>query len=174
LSKKHHIRSTADREEKGGKLSPGKAGRTAVNFDLEHPLFCFRYLVKGWSISDCDQQQKSALADALLQLSQLTWMQIKLAPKHGSGSELIPRAQIKSSAPSRFTENVERFMALRFFGKAALVGHRDGHVLHLIWLDRNQTLAHGHRLFARIAGCPIGFVLHICPSRSVPFAEALS
>ena len=70
----------------------------------------------------------------------MTWQQIFSADKHGLGAEKIFRKSIKVSIPKHITEDVDYFIALRFCGKAPMVGYRIKDIFRLIWLDRDLTL----------------------------------
>ena len=103
------------------------------------PAFSLRYLQKDWGLAECDKDEKAAFADTLHKLSQMTWAEIRAAPRHGSGTEKIARNEIKAPIPSHVTEDVD-FLALRFSGKKAMVGYRDGILFHVLWLDREFRL----------------------------------
>jgi len=42
--------------------------------------------------------------------------------------------------PAHVTEDVQRFIAFRFSGRAPMVGYRVQAIFYLLWLDRNFTL----------------------------------
>ena len=120
-----------------------KRFRPTESFDVpaeqQHPLFSLRYLQKSHGISNCTQEEKSSFADSLHNLSQLTWGELKQAPRHGLGFEKIPRDHIKKPIPPHIKEDVN-FIAFRFCGKAPMVGYRSKAVFHVLWLDRDFTL----------------------------------
>jgi hypothetical protein len=125
------------RQEKGKRIS----AREIVDLppEQESPLFSLRYMNKDYSLAKCTKDEKAAFADTLYKLSQLTWSQINACPRHGSGSEKIARSSIGAPIPSHLKDDVN-FIAFRFFGKAPMVGYRDGAVFYVIWLDRDFTL----------------------------------
>ncbi|MBP0018742.1 MAG: hypothetical protein J7647_14500 [Cyanobacteria bacterium SBLK] len=106
---------------------------------LQKPIFSFKYLDRQYSIAQCTKDEKAALIDTLDRLSQLSWRELRQAPRHGLGYEKISRDDINVSIPKFITEDVN-FIAFRFCGKAPMVGYRDGEILHLIWLDRDFSL----------------------------------
>lgn len=108
--------------------------------DVDHPVFCFRYLAKAYDLSHCTNDESTALVKRLAALSQMAWEEIRLAHRHGVGAEKIARTSIKSPAPSWASADVDFFLAFRFLGKAPFVGHRRGQVFHIIWIDRTFTL----------------------------------
>lgn len=103
------------------------------------PLFSLRYLRREFSLSDCNQKEKAAFADTLHKLSQMTWAEINTAPRHGSGHEIIARDAIKASIPAHITEDVN-LLAFRFYGKAPMVGYRDGSIFYVVWIDPHFKL----------------------------------
>jgi hypothetical protein len=125
------------RQEKGKRIS----AREIVDLppEQESPLFSLRYMNKDYSLAKCTKDEKAAFADTLYKLSQLTWSQINACPRHGSGYEKIARSSIGAPIPSHLKDDVN-FIAFRFFGKAPMVGYRDGAVFYVIWLDRDFTL----------------------------------
>lgn len=111
----------------------------APNFDRQPPAFCFQHLDSSHPLEKCTPEEKVALINQIRLLSQMTWLQIKGAPRHGAGSETIARSSIMRAIPSHVTDDVT-FLALRFDGKKAMVGYRIGRIFHIIWLDRDFTL----------------------------------
>lgn len=108
---------------------------------INHPVFCFNYISKkGYSFNDCDDQEKLDLINKLTTLSNMTWAEIQLSPKHGLGSEKIAIKSIKTKLPNNFTEDVSFLLALRFSGKKAMVGYRNEFIFHVFFLDRDFTL----------------------------------
>jgi hypothetical protein len=61
------------------------------------------------------------------------------ADKHGSGSEKIPRNQLKLAVPSYVTEDVEFFTVVRFHGKCPMIGYIHEGIYYILWLDRNHV-----------------------------------
>jgi hypothetical protein len=110
----------------------------SVSPETLHPYFSLRYLSKSHCLSKCQTAEKAAFADTLHRLSQLTWGQIKSAPRHGLGCELIARNSIQG-VPAHLSQEVN-LIAFRFHGKAPMVGYRDRATFYVIWLDPNFTL----------------------------------
>jgi hypothetical protein len=110
------------------------------NTDSEHPVFCLRYLEDDYGLEQCTNPEKVALINALRERSQMTWKQITMAPRHGLGKENINRGSIKASIPVHITADVENFIAIRFHGKAPIVGYRVENVFRIIWLDTKFNL----------------------------------
>ena len=109
--------------------------------DQQPPLFSLRYLDRGrYSLAACQQREKAAFADTLDRLSQLSWGELRLSPRHGLGYEQIPRHAIRVPLPSHLTEDVQRLIAFRFVGNAPMVGYRVQAVFYILWLDRDFTL----------------------------------
>lgn len=106
------------------------------------PIFAFDKMQggSGYSVTCCDAANQAALAERLFRLSRLTWTQIQNAQRHGFGSEKIERSAIKGAAiPASVTEDVT-FLALRYNGKAPMVGYRDGRTFHVLYLDHTFNL----------------------------------
>ena len=101
----------------------------------EHPIFCFKFLHKDYSLKRCDKSEKVSLIDRLHALSQMTWVQIQSADKHGFGSEKISLDSIKPKLPLTLTEDIKHLIALRFDGLKPMVGYRNNSIFHIIFLD---------------------------------------
>jgi hypothetical protein len=119
---------------------PPKVAVVQPKPDSEPPVFSFRYLQAGYCISNCTKDEKAALATKLREMSQLSWMQLQLAPREGLGKENIARGSIKPGIPKVITPDVTHFWAFRFHGNAPMVGFRSGLVFYVLWLDRAFTL----------------------------------
>jgi hypothetical protein len=111
-----------------------------TNYDDFHPIFCLRYLENNYGLDECTRDEQASFAKALRKRSLMTWHQIWSADRHGLGAEKIARDSIKAPIPRHITEDIEYFIALRFCGKAPMVGYRINDVFRIIWLDRDFTL----------------------------------
>jgi len=123
---------------KGRKLTPSLGSEQAEDWRRKCPCFSLQYTVPGFCVADCDHDQKVAFANTLLQLGKRTWLQILQEGKHGSGSEKIPRRQMKVAVPQHISEDQEFFTVVRFFGKCPMIGYVDRGVYFIVWLDRRH------------------------------------
>jgi hypothetical protein len=116
------------------------AGATE-NADTMPPIFAFEKMQdgSGYSINCCNAEHQSAALKKMFLLSKMTWREITQAPRHGLGTEKLERGAIKAAIPVNITEDVT-FLALRYHGKAPMVGYRDGRIFHLVFLDHDFTL----------------------------------
>jgi hypothetical protein len=124
---------------KGSKIALDPAAESTEDWRRSYPMFSLRYTAAGYCVVDCDQEQKAAFASTLLQLGKRTWLEIMQADKHGSGTEKIPRKQMKVAIPTHISEDREFFTVVRFYGKCPMIGYVDRGVYYIIWLDRNHT-----------------------------------
>ncbi|MBF0137456.1 MAG: hypothetical protein HQL65_14560 [Magnetococcales bacterium] len=125
------------RSIQGERIKPSPKGMGSTN--QEKPIFSLVHLQDAHALDKCTQAEKAAFADTLHRLSRLTWREIQSAPRHGLGSEIVPRDAIKAGIPSVITPDV-RIIAFRCHGKALMLGFRDGVVFHVVWMDRDFTL----------------------------------
>jgi hypothetical protein len=111
------------------------------NADTMPPIFAFDRMQEGtgFSITCCDDSNRSAALERIFKLSQMTWSQIHNAPRHGFGTEKISWHAIKAPIPKTVTEDVT-LLALRFNGKAPMVGFRDGRTFHVLYFDHSFKL----------------------------------
>jgi hypothetical protein len=127
-----------ERRNKGARLKAHSAP-AATSTDREKPVFCLQYVSNLYCITGCNQEQKAAFADAIRNLSQLTWAEIKSSHRHGLGTEKIERDSIKAPIPEHVTDD-ETFLAIRFWKKAPMVGYREREIFRIIWFDANFSL----------------------------------
>lgn len=106
----------------------------AVNFDDETPKFCLAHLQRGFDVNSLDPKGKAFFAETLQDRSKMTWSEIKMSDKHGAGTELIPRRDIRGPIPEGF-QSEDRFMMLRYRGKLPMGGVRINDVLHILWIE---------------------------------------
>lgn len=103
------------------------------------PVFCLRHLQPSHCVSSCDQEEQSDFALAMWRRCRLTWNELRIAHRHGLGSEKIPASAIRATIPE-IARGVNTFLAFRFSGKKPMVGMRKGAVFHVLWLDRDFSL----------------------------------
>lgn len=113
-----------------------KQSANTPNYDVEFPLFSFQYLDKTHGLDSCNKDEKAALVSTLYKLSQLSWKDLRNAPRHGVGYEKIDRNSFRVAIPKHITEDVN-IIAFRFSGKKPMIGYRDKAIFHIIWLDRS-------------------------------------
>jgi hypothetical protein len=124
----------------GAHISAKALRAEAVDPERLPPKFSFHHLNSGYCITQCTSEEKVSFVDKMYRLSQLTWAQLRQAPKHGLGYEKIDRDSIRPSIPIGITEDV-KFIAFRFHQLAPMVGYRSGDgTFHVIWFDRSFRL----------------------------------
>lgn len=127
------------------KTQPNKGGKIQPTPDLfpksvfNYPVFCLKHIHKDYSISHCDKNEKIDLIERLCKLSSMTWEQIRMADRHGLGSEKINRDSIKAGFPPHITPDIT-FYALRFSGLKPIVGYKSDFIFHILYIDRSFTL----------------------------------
>ncbi|MCD4655070.1 hypothetical protein K8T06_14180 [bacterium] len=131
-------RNIQSKKNKGGKrINPPIPIQQST--DNEHPVFCFRYIQKGYCISDCEKEEKLSLIDSLLKRSKLSWKILKKTPHLKLGCEKIPKSSIKVDIPSSITPDID-FIAFRFFRKMPMVGYRTNEIFHIVWIAREHDI----------------------------------
>lgn len=123
------------------KHRPPESGRRLLvreslepNWQAERPVFSFHYMVRGYCIEDCLEQEKSALADALWRRSQLSWLALGQAAHHALGYEKIKQDAIKTPIPPHVTPDMT-LIAFRYNGLKPMIGYRERDVFHILWVD---------------------------------------
>lgn len=129
----------AKQQVSGGRLIKAPETKDDIPAEQQPPIFSLEYLQKDYCVTACQMQDQAHFAIRLRKLSEITWQQIKAAPRNGLGQEKISQDAIREPIPSHITEDVN-FLALRFAGKKPMVGYRSGRIFYIIWLDRDFTL----------------------------------
>jgi hypothetical protein len=102
-----------------------------------------RYLAPSYDVRSLPVQQQAKFALALQDRATMTWQDIKLAPRHGHGTENIPAKRIKRRIPTEFVKQTN-FMVLRYDGNLPMVGVRDRDVFQVIWIKANYDDVYNH------------------------------
>jgi hypothetical protein len=119
------------------------AKETLTSHDDETPKFCLHFVAPGFDVHALDVEKQAALAKTLQKLSASRWKDLKLAPRRGQGSELIPASQIKASIPPQFQDE-PKFMVFRYCGKLPMAGIRIRDVYHVIWIEPEYGRLYSH------------------------------
>lgn len=115
-------------------------GAKTVSNEDRHPKFSLRMLQGACGLDACEREERAALVDKFAALSQLTWSQIRQAPRHGLGYESINRNALTVSIPDDVKG--ETIIAFRFCGMAPMIGVRREATFYVLWLDRGFTAYH--------------------------------
>jgi hypothetical protein len=132
----------APKRSRDGRKPTKQIGSAASeNADTMPPVFALDRMQEGsgYSVTCCNHDHQAAAMRRLFMLSRMTWSEIQNAPRHGLGTEKLPRTAIKAAIPASVTEDVT-FLALRYHGKSPMVGYRDGRTFHVLYLDHNFSL----------------------------------
>ena len=131
---------------RGAKPKPAGFGKpstppVAPDPDRLPPIFSFEFMPVGggYSVDCCQEDHRAALAARLFKLSQMTWLQIRQAPRHGLGTEKIARSSLNPAIPNKISDDVE-FLALRYNGMHPMVGFRDGRIFHVVFIDHSMDV----------------------------------
>lgn len=119
---------------KGGKriAAPHQTGST----EQDTPVFCLRFLQKGFSFKDCDDEAAMAFIAKAYELCQIPWAKINGSSRDGMGSETITKGQIHAPLPSnRVTDDVKRLLSFKFGGISRMLGLRQGRVFEVYLID---------------------------------------
>jgi hypothetical protein len=129
-----HIKNRKDK--KSGRIDPSPPYYTYFSNKefTEKPCFCFQYIHSGYNVSACTDDQKIALVHTLERLSTITWIDIEGSHRHGLGAEKIIRDAIRPSIPTTIPKDAD-FLAIRFAGKAPMIGFRERNIFHIVFLD---------------------------------------
>ena len=110
--------------------------------DKYPPTFSFNLLKSPYCISNLGKNEKAAFADRLRKMSELTWRQLREAPREKLGSEQIAFEQIKDKLPKDRSPD-EDYLAFRFKDrKTCMIGVRERRLFHVLLIDAKAKLLH--------------------------------
>lgn len=109
-----------------------------INNDARKPVFSFSNILTKYCCikKDCNSAQKERILEMLVDLSGLTWQEIKNAPRTGIGFELIPKDQMKVAIPP--VHGHEKFMVFRLSNKMRMIGLREAEKFDILVIDREH------------------------------------
>jgi hypothetical protein len=96
------------------------------------PYFCLSCTVDGFLLDECTSEQRASYATKLSKWAQMTWLELRTAPKHGLGYEKID--DVRVPRPSHIPEDAT-FIAFRFHDRLPVVGYRTDRIFHAVWFD---------------------------------------
>ena len=123
----------------GWRIKPHEIPDAPISHDEKRPIFSLEHMQPTHSVRTCQHNDRAEFASKLYEMSQLSWGQLKQAPRHGLGSETISQNAIRAPMPQSVTRDI-RLIAFRFSGKKPMVGYRVNEVFFVLWLDYNYTL----------------------------------
>jgi len=126
------ISERAAKANKGPRIR-AKDCSDVVDYRKRRPLFSLIHVRKSHCITDCEIADKAHFAEMLRKLSDFTWQELYNTQSHGLGCEPIDHLNV--TIPNHLSKET-KFIAFRFSGKKAMVGHRVEDVFHILWFDR--------------------------------------
>lgn len=112
------------------------------NVKVDYPVFCFRHLQtkpNGDYKFYCDFVQR------LKMLCNSTWKDIRVAHKHGIGTEKMPINRIKPQLPPFVTPDVTDLIVFRANGdNRPFLGLVNDHIFHVIFLEETFNDVYDH------------------------------
>ena len=110
------------------------------SYDKLKPMFSLSNVIKTYCCikESCNNEEKKHILEKLVELSDLTWQEIKNAPKTGMGFELIPIQQFNVSLPSQYDAE-EKLYVFRLTKKMRMAGTRRNENFNILIIDRNHN-----------------------------------
>lgn len=107
-----------------------------------YPLLCLRHLQSGWGFDDSSPDQCQQFLIKWAKRAVLTWTELVHHPKHGLGSEKLPKAKINPQIPQHL--QLDNYLVFRHQGNLPFVGFRSGDVFHVLWVEREYNQLYRH------------------------------
>lgn len=123
------------------KTSGISAEQPKIDYNKSPIIFSLERLVRGkYCFSSLENQDKQQFAESIFKRKNLTWEEVISSPKHGLGTEKISVNSISETKPQFVTDDVNNYLALRYFGKKPMVGIRQKNVFYVLWFDYDFSL----------------------------------
>jgi len=119
---------------KGGTYINAPKDTLRRNGDNQRPIFSFLYMDPDYSITKCQDNDKSKFITEIIILSTMTWQEIKISPRHLHGAEKIKKENLRIKIPTGLTPDIT-ILAMRFAGLKPMLGYRECDVFHIIGFD---------------------------------------
>lgn len=113
------------------------------NHDEHTPRFCLHHIQQGFDVKSLTQDAQAAFAQTIQERCSLSWSAIKRAPRHGLGTENIPKGKIRPSIPAAFQDR-EHFLVFRYHGMLPMVGVRTTDTFHVLWIEASFGDVYNH------------------------------
>lgn len=125
--------------------TPNKGDKiTAIepkNYDDVPPVFSLEKIVRGkYCFSKLCNEDKRQFAESIYKRRDTLWKDINNGSRHKSGTEKIPKRQIRGSIPKFITDDFKDFLVFRFSGMKPMVGYRDKNIFYVLWFDHDFSL----------------------------------
>jgi|GEM_PF-3364173 hypothetical protein len=107
----------------------------------DYPIFCFKHLTGGYSLSECGTEEKAHFVDKLLVMTHKTWNDL-FTGYHvsGAGFELVPVSRFNTPMPSIVTRDVDKLYVMRFNSmNHRMIGIRSDNTFHITHIDIKLT-----------------------------------
>lgn len=122
---------------RGKRIAP----KEPTDYDSKPPAFSLEKLQPGdYCLTSLNQEHKAMFADAIFKRRTSSWKDVRNAPRHGIGTELIKKSSIKAAIPKFITDESETLLAMRYHGRCPMVGYRVRDIFYVLWFDHNFTL----------------------------------
>lgn len=121
-------------------IKPPEVGNTTPPI-FSKPIFSLQNISNHnlFSYKKCSKDEKLALIERLIMLSEYPWSKIYAENRHGIGAEKvkIPKVRLSQGTPKD-----RQHYALRFHtSNKAFVGYKcENSIFHIIWIDRGWKL----------------------------------
>lgn len=122
----------------------GKILSTVGIENFEHPLFCFRFIHKDFSLDQCSKEHRISFIEKLMKLSQVNWQDLIKCHRHGLGFEKMPMNKLKARLPASISAEFEELLAFRYHGKRPFLGYRNRFIFHVIFIEREFGELYDH------------------------------
>ncbi|KQB83569.1 hypothetical protein Cocul_01639 [Corynebacterium oculi] len=73
----------------------------------------------------------------------MTWMELSQHPRHGLGSESIPKKSIRPAVPEKFSDQ-DKFRVYRHLGNLPMAGVKMKNVYYVLWIEKEYGELYEH------------------------------
>lgn len=110
----------------------------------DYPVFSLSHLMTGYSVNDCNKEQKAHFISKLAKMAHQTWDDLENSSHwSGAGFEKIAKESFKVSLPKIITEDVQKLYVMRFKEEYRMIGNRSDNVYYITHIELDKS-AYNH------------------------------
>jgi hypothetical protein len=113
-----------------------------ANSGSGYPILCLRHLQDEFGIDNLDPDHCREFLRKWHKRAVLTWTDLIQHPKHGLGSENLPKSKFKPAIPEQLEQ--AKYMFFRHSGNMPFAGFRSGDVFHVLWIEAKYNTLYEH------------------------------
>lgn len=98
-----------------------------------HPILSLKHLQPGWGIENMSAEMCQEFMSKWAKRSAFTWAELATHPKHGLGSEKLPKSKFNIQIPETLSQ--DEYKVMRHHGNLPFVGIQAADIFYVLWIE---------------------------------------